>query len=208
MTRYSGKGWHFQHVRHSNARKYGRAGGKYASNKKWIVTAQAFDINTGKARGKKRDEVIDTEKNKLFSGEDTAYGIKRRYEAFWNELNAPKEYGDHGEVVFVSKVKKQNEKHFSIQDYPIPKSVKKASGKSRGVRGYGTEDDEHKINQMIEDTVNYMEEGLTKEEIKERLDKKFGRTDPLNKPHTEWDALVEVSQEIVEESKKEEKEGD
>lgn len=29
MTRYSGSGWHRQSLRHSNARKYGRAGGKY-----------------------------------------------------------------------------------------------------------------------------------------------------------------------------------
>lgn len=29
MARYSGKGWHFQSVRHSNARKTGRAGGTY-----------------------------------------------------------------------------------------------------------------------------------------------------------------------------------
>jgi hypothetical protein len=29
MTKYSGSGWHKQSVRHSNARKYGRAGGKY-----------------------------------------------------------------------------------------------------------------------------------------------------------------------------------
>jgi len=29
MAKYSGKGWHFQSNRHSNARKYGRAGGKY-----------------------------------------------------------------------------------------------------------------------------------------------------------------------------------
>lgn len=27
--RYNGSGWHRQSVRHSNARKYGRAGGKY-----------------------------------------------------------------------------------------------------------------------------------------------------------------------------------
>ena len=31
MSKYSGKGWHYQSVRHSNARKYGKAGGKYAS---------------------------------------------------------------------------------------------------------------------------------------------------------------------------------
>lgn len=31
MAKYSGSGWHFQHTRHSNARKYGKAGGTYAS---------------------------------------------------------------------------------------------------------------------------------------------------------------------------------
>jgi hypothetical protein len=30
MAKYSGSGWHFQSVRHSNARKYGKAGGTYA----------------------------------------------------------------------------------------------------------------------------------------------------------------------------------
>lgn len=30
MAKYNGSGWHFQSVRHSNARKYGKAGGKYA----------------------------------------------------------------------------------------------------------------------------------------------------------------------------------
>lgn len=31
MTIYNGKGWHKQSIRHSRARKYGRAGGKYLS---------------------------------------------------------------------------------------------------------------------------------------------------------------------------------
>ena len=30
MAKYSGSGWHFQTTRHSNARKYGKAGGSYA----------------------------------------------------------------------------------------------------------------------------------------------------------------------------------
>jgi hypothetical protein len=30
MAKYSGSGWHFQSVRHSNARKYGKAGGTYS----------------------------------------------------------------------------------------------------------------------------------------------------------------------------------
>ena len=32
MARYSGMGWHNQSIRHSNARKYGRAGGKYSDD--------------------------------------------------------------------------------------------------------------------------------------------------------------------------------
>jgi hypothetical protein len=31
MAKYKTGGWHFQSIRHSNARKYGRAGGKYSS---------------------------------------------------------------------------------------------------------------------------------------------------------------------------------
>jgi len=34
MARYSGSGWHLQHTRHSNARKYGKAGGTYVLRKK------------------------------------------------------------------------------------------------------------------------------------------------------------------------------
>ena len=32
MAKYNGMGWHNQSIRHSNARKYGKAGGKYASS--------------------------------------------------------------------------------------------------------------------------------------------------------------------------------
>lgn len=32
LTRYSGKGWRKQSTRHSNARKYGKAGGTYLTN--------------------------------------------------------------------------------------------------------------------------------------------------------------------------------
>lgn len=33
MARYSGKGWHRQSIRHSRARKYGKAGGRYANKR-------------------------------------------------------------------------------------------------------------------------------------------------------------------------------
>lgn len=37
MAKYSGSGWHRQSVRHSNARKYGRAGGTYAIGKRFHI---------------------------------------------------------------------------------------------------------------------------------------------------------------------------
>jgi hypothetical protein len=38
MAKYSGSGWHRQSIRHSNARKYGRAGGEYSLQKnKYLV---------------------------------------------------------------------------------------------------------------------------------------------------------------------------
>jgi hypothetical protein len=48
MARYSGSGWHKQSVRHSNARKYGKAGGQYS----WQRIAGGYEINdkTGKVR--------------------------------------------------------------------------------------------------------------------------------------------------------------
>jgi len=38
MAKYNGSGWHKQSVRHSKARKYGRAGGTYASTQFGILT--------------------------------------------------------------------------------------------------------------------------------------------------------------------------
>ena len=36
MARYNSQGWHYQSTRHSNARKYGRAGGKYARTREFL----------------------------------------------------------------------------------------------------------------------------------------------------------------------------
>jgi hypothetical protein len=47
MAQYSGKGWHFQTTRHSNARKYGKAGGVYA-RKTFQGAWELTDLNTGK----------------------------------------------------------------------------------------------------------------------------------------------------------------
>ena len=39
MAKYSGSGWHFQSIRHSNARKYGKAGGTYA--KRYVLIGKS-----------------------------------------------------------------------------------------------------------------------------------------------------------------------
>ena len=47
MAKYNGMGWHKQSIRHSNARKYGRAGGKYAG---WRTMTSAQRHNAKQER--------------------------------------------------------------------------------------------------------------------------------------------------------------
>jgi hypothetical protein len=44
MAKYSCSGWHKQSVRHSNARKYGRAGGKYSNQYELTTTKNQLDM--------------------------------------------------------------------------------------------------------------------------------------------------------------------
>jgi len=50
MAKYSGRGWHFQSQRHSNARRTGRAGGKYLVAVKTNNRAEIFAFQTKKGR--------------------------------------------------------------------------------------------------------------------------------------------------------------
>jgi hypothetical protein len=67
--------------------------------KKAVVTANAFNRETGEEVSNPRRETIDLEKNELFQNCETILDIKKAYESFWNELN-PRSL----EIVFVSKV--------------------------------------------------------------------------------------------------------
>jgi hypothetical protein len=69
MAKYSGSGWHHQSVRHSNARKYGRAGGQYA--RKWI------SINNTKIKGKRwiTKELSDMHGNTILVYDDRKAGF-------------------------------------------------------------------------------------------------------------------------------------
>ena len=81
MAKYSGMGWHKQSIRHSNARKYGKAGGTYA------VIGQAYSRHTGMPIGKERTEIINTKTNVLFQKAKNEKDVKHRFESFWNNLN-------------------------------------------------------------------------------------------------------------------------
>lgn len=62
MAKYKGSGWHFQTTRHSNARKYGKAGGSYAR----LTPAQKFPNIDNVAR---EDKIAFLMKSGLFKKE-------------------------------------------------------------------------------------------------------------------------------------------
>ncbi|MHA1288850.1 MAG: hypothetical protein ACTSPB_15775, partial [Candidatus Thorarchaeota archaeon] len=57
------------------------------SGNKYKVTAQAFDRESGKPSGDKRDETIDITSNVLFKNVKNLGDIESAYEKFWNQLN-------------------------------------------------------------------------------------------------------------------------
>ena len=42
MAKYNSQGWHYQSTRHSNARKYGKAGGTYARHREFLKENPKF----------------------------------------------------------------------------------------------------------------------------------------------------------------------
>jgi hypothetical protein len=68
-----------------------------------VVTAQAFNRNTGKAISKPRNETVLLDgSNRLFTGCKTVADVTKAYESFWNNLN-PRS----AEIVKVSGVQMQ-----------------------------------------------------------------------------------------------------
>ena len=75
---------------------------KESSEEKYIITAQAFDPNTGAPMGESRDEEIDIKTNEIFINATSIMDIHDMYENFWNKLNdSPKE------IIFVQKIVKK-----------------------------------------------------------------------------------------------------
>jgi hypothetical protein len=75
MARYNGSGWHNQSVRHSNARKYGKAGGTYAVFKK-----DKYGLNAEKVGdfNKKAFLVFDKNKFNIIKNPEFQYNIVPR----------------------------------------------------------------------------------------------------------------------------------
>jgi len=77
MSKYSSQGWHFQSKRHSNARKYGKAGGKY-SQPPVLKPKQLKSADVGSLRPKSRiDAMFDFEMMNPNFMEDEMDGLIR-----------------------------------------------------------------------------------------------------------------------------------
>ena len=64
--------------------------------RKFAVTAQAFDRDTGEVVGPSRTEIIDCDANALFRKCRSVMDVKECYESFWNNMNPHSQ-----DVVFV-----------------------------------------------------------------------------------------------------------
>jgi hypothetical protein len=99
-ARNIGSGWHKESLRHSQARKTGRAGGIYK------VLGVAINRKTGEYIGKPRTEKINVQTNDIFRGAKDKKDVKLAYESFWNmNKRSP-------EKVKVLDVQKEGDKHY------------------------------------------------------------------------------------------------
>ena len=95
MARYSGSGWHNQSIRHSNARKYGKAGGTYA--KRYVLIGRSQGQTRILGSFKKRIDAETKENLMAFepTDEKVEYKIKEytpKRKAGWYDIGH-KNYG-------------------------------------------------------------------------------------------------------------------
>ena len=117
MTKYSGSGWHRQSIRHSNARKYGKAGGKYSQAELQVITTRNKKSEQGlkilKGIMSKEDWNKGYQKEKFMEGIGEAvmveaerehknpFGVARKYYDFyfkkqpagWYDIGHTKHFG-------------------------------------------------------------------------------------------------------------------
>ena len=91
MTKYSGSGWHRQSIRHSNARKYGKAGGKYKNQYELTTTKNQMDMPyplfaNNKIEAKKYAESKLRKGEKIISIERSYNPSKKRRKAIMKEF--------------------------------------------------------------------------------------------------------------------------
>jgi hypothetical protein len=88
MGNYKGSGWHRQRVRHSNARKYGKAGGIYSNNFGWHYPKNVF---SDKIKGGLADNI----NPKYFNQEQLQKGVQVELEHTNNPVIAREIATDH-----------------------------------------------------------------------------------------------------------------
>jgi len=77
MARYNNSGWHRQSVRHSKARKYGKAGGRYANERtNWYATRKEYHDIGHSLPNNIKGGIADNINPKYFNQKQLAKGIK------------------------------------------------------------------------------------------------------------------------------------
>lgn len=95
MARYSGSGWHKQSTRHSNARKYGRAGGKYSNERTQWYTSRPEYHDIGHQKDNIKGGLADNINPKYFNQLELSKGIKVELEHTNNPRIAREISQDH-----------------------------------------------------------------------------------------------------------------
>jgi hypothetical protein len=158
MAKYSGSGWHKQSIRHSNARKYGKAGGTYKS---W------YNIYSPNGKFWRRMKFTKGEVKELSKGTEVKYveAEKKHYGEPMSFAGKTKKilrvgtipiHGRRGSLYINLELRPDGELSVTGTEAPLP------SGNALG--STGQIDMKYKHANKEEDDTRYKEEELTKPE--------------------------------------------
>ena len=138
MARYSGSGWHNQSIRHSNARKYGKAGGTYA--KRYVLIGRSQGQTRILGSFKKRIDAETKENLMAFepTDEKVEYKIKEytpKRKAGWYDIG----HKNYGKTEYNIVPRGAGWEHYPIKtgfktEEEAREYAKKEFGSMRGVR--------------------------------------------------------------------------
>jgi hypothetical protein len=175
MAKYNGSGWHLQSIRHSNARKYGKAGGKYATK---------LTITHHEAKPSQRYKQLP-----IYKFEEAPENLKQKILDNYREINVDYDWWDFDGLIDPSQ---EDVKKLSPEDKKRYDKVMK-SGKSVFKYKIGSFDLDRSNYLQLENVEPADEQlffgilGLTKAERK-----KIYKVKPYNDNNRETDTKIEV----------------